>query len=768
MRCAGKDPLGYLMPYMVRGKMLVQELWKKPWGWDEEIPDKGEDSLYVQHVRWRKEIDDLPRVHLPRCYLPQHFDPVNVSYQLHVFADASEKAYGAVAYLRATAQSGEVGVGFVMARSRLAPKRVQTIPRLELQAALCGAELAELLEDELKLNLSVTCWSDSTTVLSWITSESCRYNRFVGARIAEIQRLTDHAIWRYVGTAQNPADDLTRGLTLSELTTKSRWSAPSFLSGPEEEWPSLPSTKQHDDEVELKGSPFAALTISNPGEDPEIDATQYASWDNLVEAYGRTLCEAKGETNLDFLTADQRVEAEHALFRKVQAESFPEDLAALAAGSPVQRNSRLAKLAPEIDADTRLIRVGGRLRRAELDLDVKHPVVLDCRHQIVRLLIRNADERLGHPGTGTVLADMRRRFWLLRGRQSIRSLQSRCAGCLRQRGQPSVPKMADMPSARLRIGKPAFYSTGVDCFGPYTVTMGRRSERRWGIIWKCMTTRAVYLDLLESLDADAFLLAFNRFRSRRGTPHEVLCDNGTNFRGGLSELKKAFSEMESDLRKRLAQHKVRFRFNPPSAPHFGGTWEREIRSVKTALYAILGNRSVGASVLYTCLVEVEALLNSKPLTYVSSDIADPDPITPFMLLMGRRDHAPVQVVYPDRDVLSRRRWRQCQALMQRFWREFVQSYLSAMQARQKWHSENDNLSIGDVVLMVDPQQRRASWPLAKVTEVLPGADKRVRIVRVQVGDRIYTRPVARLIRLPSETTCDTGPEAATLPEPEPT
>ena len=268
--------------------------------------------------------------------------------------------------------------------------------------------------------------------------------------------------------------------------------------------------------------------------------------------------------------------------------------------------------------------------------------------------------------------------------------------------------MADLPPARLRIGKPPFYSTGVDCFGPFTVTIGRRTEQRWGIIWKCLTTRAVYLDLLDSLDADTFLLSFSRFRSRRGTPHEILCDNGTNFKGGLTELTKAFDDMSPDLQERLAKHKVHFRFNPPSAPHFGGAWEREIRSVKTALYAILGDRSVSPPVLYTCLVEVEALMNSKPLSYVSSDIADPDPITPFMLLMGRPDHSPLQVVYPDQDVLSRRRWRHCQALMQRFWKEFVQSYLSAMQARQKWHTETENLSVGDVVLMIDPQQLRAS------------------------------------------------------------
>ena len=242
---------------------------------------------------------------------------------------------------------------------------------------------------------------------------------------------------------------------------------------------------------------------------------------------------------------------EQLLYQIVQADSFPYDLAALEAGKPIARNSRLAKLVPELDLESQLIRVGGRLRRAELDMQAKHPVVLDSKHPITQLLIKEVDQRLGHCGTGRILAEMRRRFWLLRGRQSIKSLQSRCSGCLRRRGQPAVPKMADLPSARLRIGKPAFYSAGVDCFGPFNITIGRRTEPRWGIIWKCMTTRAVYLDLLDSLDASAFLLSFSRFRSRRGTPHEILCDNGTNFKGGQTELSTAFDAMAPDLQERL-------------------------------------------------------------------------------------------------------------------------------------------------------------------------------------------------------------------------
>lgn len=145
--------------------------------------------------------------------------------------------------------------------------------------------------------------------------------------------------------------------------------------------------------------------------------------------------------------------------------------------------------------------------------------------------------------------------------------------------------MADLPQARLQIFKPPFFSTGMDCFGPFTVKLGRRSEKRWGILFKCLTTRAVHIDLLSSLDTDSFLMSLRRFISRRGKPSELLSDQGTNFKGGERELQQSFTSMCPTLQKELAKQQIKFRFNPLGSPHFGGVWEREIRSVKSALYA---------------------------------------------------------------------------------------------------------------------------------------------------------------------------------------
>ncbi|XP_048252604.1 uncharacterized protein LOC125380888 [Haliotis rufescens] len=308
--------------------------------------------------------------------------------------------------------------------------------------------------------------------------------------------------------------------------------------------------------------------------------------------------------------------------------------------------------------------------------------------------------------------------------------------------------MSDLPPPRLQLFKPPFFSTGDDCFGPMHVKVGHRSEKRWGLIFKCMTTRAVHLDILRSMDSDAFLMAFRRFASLRGKPYELISDQGSNFRGAKTELHEALASMEPDLAAQLARHKVRFVFNVPHAPHFGGVWEREIKSVKYGLRVALGDQTVKEPVLRTILAEVAVILNSKPLAYVSSDVRDVDPVTPNILLIGRHDASLPQVVYPADELLSRRRWHHSQVLADHFLVHFVKYYLPDMQLRTKWQKERQNLKMNDVVMIVDPQLLRAQWPVGRVTKTYPGTDGCVRTATVSVKDKEYTRPITRLIPLP--------------------
>ncbi|XP_036374570.1 uncharacterized protein LOC118770907 [Megalops cyprinoides] len=207
--------------------------------------------------------------------------------------------------------------------------------------------------------------------------------------------------------------------------------------------------------------------------------------------------------------------------------------------------------------------------------------------------------------------------------------------------------------------------------------------------------------------------------------------------------------MSPGLQTLLAKQKIKFQYNPPNAPHFGGMWEREIRSVKAALHTIVGAQTLTEEVLRTLLTEVEAILNAKPLGYVSSDVADPDPVTPNYLLMGRPDASLPQVVFPESELLSRRRWRHTQVLADQFWSYFIKNYLPSLQRRQKWTNDTDDLTPGTVVMIMDHQLPRALWPVGRVETTFPGADGHVRSVDIQVKGKRYHRPVARLIKLPA-------------------
>ncbi|XP_038063201.1 uncharacterized protein LOC119733910 [Patiria miniata] len=753
------EPLGDIAPFTARAKLIVQELWMSKLDWDEEVTSVDIQNRWQE---WCSELQHIPLVRLPRCYTPFQVDTGSAKRSLHVFCDASEKLYGAVGYLRSTDEGGDVHLGFVLAKCRVAPKRQLSIPRLELMAALVGAQLSKTVRDALTVDIDDTVmWSDSTTVLTWINSDSCRYKVFVGTRIAEIQTLTEGDKWMYVNTKENPADDITRGLSVSELGKGSRWTeGPPWLLHPPDTWQcdrapvSVPDELSVVEEKEIKKSLFCGLTAADSVVSPvaDVDLCAFDNWTALVDAAGKQVY-AKVNLEGGVLDPDQISEVECQLLQRAQQESFPQELVALVAGKQVHRSSRLLQLAPELDTSSKLIRVGGRLRNIQKDDSVPlepHPVVLDPHHPVTKLLIKEVDEHFHHQvGTDQVFAHLRRRYWVLRGRSAVKGILRSCVQCQRWRKKPEVPRMADLPKCRLRLHKPPFFSTGMDCFGPMSVKVGRRDEKRWGLIFKCMTTRAVHLELVASMDTDQFLMAYRRFASRRGVPYELLSDCGTNFKGADSEIQNSLKEMEPAMVQKLSKYKVRFRFNPPNAPHFGGTWEREVRSVKGALRAVLQDRTVFEPVLHTLLVEVEGMMNSKPLGYASTDIADADPVTPNMLLMGRRDPALPMVLYDESDLRGRRSWRHSQILADQFWRQFIRSYLPAMQVRQKWQQEVGNLAVGEVVMIVDPQLTRSQWPVGKVSELLPSSDDRVRAVRVKFNFS-GIRPKFLLVTVPVE------------------
>ncbi|KAK7938472.1 hypothetical protein WMY93_001798 [Mugilogobius chulae] len=615
---------GFIVPFTTRAKVLVQRLWDKQREWDD--PSLPEDILQPW-LEWEAELPHLSQVTLPRCYVSPTINTTNCLRDIHVFADASERAYGSVAYLRSEDTNGQVEVSFLTARSRVAPKKQQSMPRLELCAALTAAQLAALLQHELTLSIdSIFLWTDSTTVLTWLHSDSCRFKLMMSPEAKPYRSCPMMA-----------------GGDMGQPSCSSHPSAGRAAN-----------KRRAEEDPELRKPAISCLITTTVTATLQSQADQCSSFTDLIETVA--LSHHGAAPSPPTLTAADYQNAERDILQQVQQENFPEEYNLLSTNKPIPATSRLLTLAPEFDHAAGLIRVGGRLRRSShLEPETIHPVVLDPHHKVTQLIIQDTDRALCHPGSERLFAELRRKYWILRGREAVKRHQHSCPECQRWRAMPTVPKMSDLPEARLRLLKPPFFSTGMDCFGPFTVKVGRRLEKRWGIVFKCLTTRAVHLDILSSLDHDSFLMALRRFIARRGKPAELLSDQGTNFKGGERELREAFETVQPSLRDHLAKHQIQFKFNPPNAPHFGGVWEREVKSIKAALYATIQPQSVPEEVLRTVLIEVEGILNSKPLGYVSTDVADPDPVTPNLLLMGRLDPSLPQAVYEDAEPLSRRR-----------------------------------------------------------------------------------------------------------------
>ena len=370
----------------------------------------------------------------------------------------------------------------------------------------------------------------------------------------------------------------------------------------------------------------------------------------------------------------------------------------------VKKSSRLAALSPFKDDDG-LLRVGGRLERADISFDAKHPMIVPSKHHLVDLVIQHYHKREGHSGARIVLAAIQKDFWKLRGRSRIRWIINKCIRCRKNYAPPCEQVMASLPVQRVTAYERPFASTGVDYFGALLVKRARCQVKRYGCVFTCLSMRAVHIEVARSLDAESFLCAFSRFTARRGLPKNVYSDNGSNFVGACRTLKEEFMNIQSDeaqskIHDRLRMKAVNWSFNPPLASHRGGVWERMIRSIRRILAALMHEQVVDDEALHTFLVEVERILNDRPLIRNEGQVDDLDPLTTSKLLLMHSNSCAPLGVFINKDRYNRR-WRQAQLLANTFWRRWLREYLPTLQQRQKWRKPKRNLKVKDLVLLAD-------------------------------------------------------------------
>lgn len=739
------DPIGIVSPVTLKGKLFQRQIFFNGSGnanvlsqyeWDDELPA----SLLPQWKQWMSELKDLESLRLSRCFTGSTFGERKSSV-LHVFSDASRESIGHVIYAKFTNTSNEIAVSYLYGESKVAPRGAVTIPRLELCAALDAVLSVKKLIKELPFVVDETVYyTDSLVVLGYIKNLTRRFTRYVTRRVDIIRSSSSSEQWKYVRTDDNPADIATRPHN-PEYLSKSCWLAgPIFLKEDKEIETvvalcpdSLPEI------VNEEGDSFTLFT--------NVNSTLFDQCIRRINNYCKVLIVVKLFLNAKALFLSKLngenpnqpclKDAERFLIREAQAQCFSNEIMSLSKDKSVV--GKLAALSPFVDCDG-ILRVGGRLRNSEFEYAIKHPIILSADSSFGSLLLNHLHRKSGHQGRHVTLGAIREAgYFFTKAQSNVRKLISNCVFCRRLRAPREEQYMASLPADRFHAAAP-FTKTGIDVMGPWYVRKGHRtrsnsgSTKIWCLLFTCLASRAVHVELLSSMDTSTFINSFRRFLAVRGPCSLIRSDCGTNFIGaiGCGEYVD-----EKSFQKFLEQMNCEWKFNPPHAAHFGGIWERKVGQIKRALEGALvqvGNKLLNYDEFATFMAEAVAIVNSTPLWEVSSDPNEPFPLTPQQLLTLKEPLICSESLNsPDIDAYGKLRWKKVQYLCEQFWRRWRRSYILNLQSRQKWVKKRESLRINDVVLLKTPNCKRNEWPMGVIVAVKDSNDGVVRTVSVKVA-----------------------------------
>lgn len=757
------DPLGLLAHYVVRAKIILQEIWmRKGIDWDSNLPD----DLNKRWLEWLDGLKIVSELRIPRNYSSLLLKAKSV--QLHVFTDASERAYSAVAFMRVQTDT-HTEVKLITGKTKVASQkcsRILSMPRQELQGTLLGSRLAAFIIKEHSIQFEEPIfWTDSQTVLAWIRTEYGSYKQFVAHRIAEILEVTRPAQWRYISSKLNPADDATKPTKIEPFDINNRWfNGPDFLKESPELWPvEKCSMKVSKDDPEVRRlflvqeNCHSFKYVTRRYDYKPIDPNQFSNWHHLIRITAwakRGLYnwskKLKGiQPNFNPLSLVELKEAEMYHIKKSQLESYPFEIRALLNNQAVSSKSKIRDLMPFLD-EYGVMKMKGRIECSpQATTDMKMPMIIDRKHKVTHLILQEFHERFHHQFQETVVNEVRTRFWIPQLRVAVKQCKKRCQKCKNDQVVPLPPQMSKLPMARLKSMVGCFHYCGVDLFGPMFVAVKRSREKRWGVIFTCLTTRAVYLDLVPDLSSDSMILSIRNCNARRGPIHHLFSDQGTNFIGAQRELKEALDDVKIErIQRECIKLNIEWHFNPPASPHMGGCWERMVRSVKGVLSKLLKEKSPKDNTLRSLLCEIEDVINMRPLTYIALENDSDDVLTPKHFLNAFFRHAPPEPgEFSEHDLTSRKQWRFVQELTNHFWRKWTIEYLPMITRTTKWHEMQEPLAIGDMVIICDNTVSRNTWEKGRIVEVRKSNDGQVRSASVKTSHGILHRPVVKLAKL---------------------
>ena len=744
------DPMGLLAPVVVQFKILLREIWTMDLDWDEELPPE----ILSLWTKYRNDLHNIQGIHLNRLV---HCGAETI--ELHGFSDASIQAYSAAVYARFVDETGVTHTSLLAAKTRVAPIKQQSLPRLELCGALLLSRLLTRVVESLSSHsTTIHAWCDSTIVLSWLSQPPIKLKTFEGNRTSKILDKIPRSAWNHVSSKDNPADCASRGMPASTLQQfQLWWKGPDWLLDPLSVFPSAQTN--FDDPDAHSGFKRSAVSMVATVEDYNpIDFLIHrcSRWTKIIRVVAYmikfknvTLLKSSKSSGVTF---NELQLAKSVLIQHAQHE-FATERRELSLQKPLNVRSSILKLNPFLDQQG-VLRVGGRICNSLLQSDVQHPIILPKSSRITTLILEDLHMRNLHPGVSALFVIARQQFWIVGARNMIRALTHKCMKCFRQRQLTTSQLMSDLPSVRVRQAFP-FENSGCDYAGPFTVKLykGRNAKKSKAYIclFVCLVTSAIHLELAIDLSTECFLAALRRFISRRGKCRQIYSDNGRNFVGASKELRDMHSTIMTQRRNEilaasLAEDGIEWIYIPPLAPHWGGIWESAVRSVKLHLKRVVANTELTFDQMNTLLTQVEAVVNSRPLG-VAPD-TDCEYLSPAHFLIGR----PYTMV-PEGDLVHTNPnrldyWQHVQNLFQGFWKRWHSEYLTSLQQRPKWNIRQDNLKQDEVVVIKEKNIPPSKWLLARIIATYPGPDGNIRVVRLKTKTGEFTRPITAVVRLP--------------------
>ena len=665
-----------------------------------------------------------------------------------MFSDASEQAYGTCAYVRWKTSNGQYESRLLAAKGKVAPSKKISIVRLELNGAIMSKRLRNFIKKETRFDFEREFFIvDSEIVRAMIQKESYGFHTFVALRIGEIQSSTSPEDWAWIGGKNNIADWTTRSKDPSELDEGSQWqTSPAFLKQPLSEWP----LKQECKVEELPEQTKTILHLTNEKKDDNpIDINRFSSLTKLLRVTARVLAifdKSKGYSLKNIAvppSTEMLNHAKHFWVKDAQSDLTKE----------IEKGD-FARLNPRTRKDG-IIVVGGRAERwMEMSYDNKELPLLPKNNRLSLLITEHAHQK-SHLGVSATTAAVRLEYWIPNLQRIVKTIKNKCVTCKRLDKRFTEQRMASLPLHRLKPALPWLH-TSIDLFGPFTTRgeVNKRSRgKAYGIIFNCMVSRGVHIDLATNYSTEGFLLPFRRFVSIRGYPKEVYSDNGTQLSAASKELQKIiFTLDQQQLKEFGAEMGLEWHFTSPDGPWRNGCSESLIKSVKRGLNVAVGDQILSFSELQTVCFEVSNLVNERPIGRHPTELEDGSYLSPNHLLLGR---ATARVpAGPFKEPTSlKKRFELVQQITNTFWRRWTRDFFPSLLIEPKWHTQKRNLLVGDIVLVQDSNHVRGKWQIARVSKVLPGDDGLVRRVELEYknpdGRKFTTieRPVQRLIVL---------------------